>query len=469
MAKASKKKRYALVGAWILFSIGLIAWLGYSMFNSEDKTVFLPGPLTSGHHQIGVACVACHTDDMASDEDIQKACVDCHGEDRKKPFDSHPINKFKDPRNADKLKNIDATLCITCHTEHQPDMTGENGLTQPGDFCIHCHEDIGEDRPSHKEMEFNTCNSSGCHNFHNNRSLYTDFLVKHLDEPKILPKRILPKREYASLLDEVVEYPRQQYPIKQLSKQDIDAPNQSTFSQEIHDDWLQTAHARSGVNCTACHQPVLSNDKATEWTDKPKQDVCTQCHSNEVKRFKKGKHGMRLAVDLPPMKPIDAQLPMKGKAAHEELTCISCHGAHRFDVQEAAVTACLNCHDDKHSLAYKESPHSDLWNKELIGEAPAGSGVSCSSCHMPRINFDVSEWTTRILVDHNQSATLSPNEKMIRPACIHCHGLEFTLDSLADKKLIEENFKGEPSIHVQSMDLAREDLKRAEKEREVKK
>jgi len=465
MNKTSKKQRYALIGVWIVFSIGLTAWLSDSMFNAQDKTVFLPGPLTSGHHQIGVACDACHIDSMASDEMMQKACIDCHGEDRKKPFDSHPVNKFTDPRNADKLEKINATRCVTCHTEHQPDMTGENGLTQPADFCIHCHEGVGEERPSHKEMEFNTCNSAGCHNFHNNRALYTDFLVKHVDEPKVLPKRTLPQREFASLLDEVVEYPRQQYPVKQLAEADIDAPVDNNFSQQIHDDWLQTAHAKSGVNCTACHQANSAEEEKLAWRDKPTQEVCTQCHRNEVKRFKKGKHGMRLAVDLPPMKVIDAQLPMKEAAAHDALTCISCHGAHRFDVQEAAVTACLDCHDDKHSLAYQQSPHSVLWDKELKGEAAPGSGVSCASCHMPRISFDVSEWSTRIMVDHNQSATLSPNEKMIRPACIHCHGLEFTLDSLADKKLIEENFKGQPSLHIQSVELAKEDLIRAEQER----
>jgi len=446
-------------------SLGLIGWLSYSLFESEDKTVFMPGPLTGGHHQIGVACEACHVDGFADTNVIQKACEDCHGEDRKKPFDSHPVNKFTDPRNADKLENINATLCVTCHTEHKPDMTADNGLTQPGDFCIHCHEGVGEDRPSHKEMEFNTCNSSGCHNYHNNRSLYTDFLVKHADEPKLLEKPVLPTREYASLLDEVVEYPRQQYPIKQLSSSDIDAPSEVVVSDEIHKDWLQTAHASSGVNCTACHQPT----KESVWQDKPSHEVCQTCHGVEASRFKRGKHGMKLAVDLQPMQLSEALLPMKENSPHRQVNCISCHGAHKFDVQKAAVSACLECHDDKHSLAYKQSPHSDAWDKEISGSAPVGSGVSCASCHMPRINFDVSEWSSRIMVDHNQNATLAPNEKMIRPACIHCHGLEFTIDSLADKKLIENNFQGEPSIHIESIDLAKEDQKRADERKAARK
>ena len=46
------------------------------------------------------------------------------------------------------------------------------------------------------------------------------------------------------------------------------------------------------------------------------------------------------------MRPADALLPMKGDAAHRELTCSSCHGGHRFDTRTAAVDACLECHDE---------------------------------------------------------------------------------------------------------------------------
>ena len=81
---------------------------------------------------------------------------------------------------------------------------------------------------------------------------------------------------------------------------------------------------------------------------------------------------------------------------------------------------------------------------------------------MPRTNYDISEWMSRVVVDHNQSANLSPNSKMIRSSCRHCHGLEFTLDALADTSLIERNFEGAPQIDVKSMDLARAEHKRRE-------
>ena len=161
---------------------------------------------------------------------------------------------------------------------------------------------------------------------------------------------------------------------------------------------------------------------------------------------------MRLAAGLPPMTPAKARLPMNKKADHQALTCNSC----------------LKCHNDEHSKAYKQSKHYKLWQAELNNTAEANTGVSCATCHMPRINFDVSEWSSRIMVDHNQSANLSPNSKMIRSTCLHCHGLGFSLDSLADQELINRNFDGNPSIHVKSIELAKEDMERRRKEKAKK-
>jgi hypothetical protein len=179
-----------------------------------------------------------------------------------------------------------------------------------------------------------------------------------------------------------------------------------------------------------------------------------------VQRFQAGRHGMRLAAGLPPLTVESALLPMRGEAAHATLTCNSCHPAHRYDARRAAVEACLECHDDTHTLAYRDSPHHELWQRELAGGLPDGSGVSCASCHMPRIEFDVSEWLSRVMVDHNQSASLSPNSKMIRSTCLHCHGLAFSIDALADRQLIDSNFRGRPSVHVETMELAAAEAER---------
>jgi hypothetical protein len=166
---------------------------------------------------------------------------------------------------------------------------------------------------------------------------------------------------------------------------------------------------------------------------------------------------MRLSQGLEPMKVAWARLPMKAEAAHRELTCVSCHGSHGFDTRRAAVESCLQCHDDGHSRAYTGSPHHLAWKREAAGEAPAGSGVSCATCHVPRLlhGSDSSRYTH---ADHNQNATLRPNEKMLRPVCLECHGLGFAMDALADRARIADNFSGPPSVpsaKVASLDMVR--------------
>ncbi len=457
----SEHKNTKIWRIWLSLALLLITYFAYALFTSEDKSLFMPGELAGGHYQIGIACESCHGESFSDRDAMQENCDSCHGDQRKKPFDSHPKAKFTDPRNADRLENINALYCVSCHVEHKPELASKAGVTQPGDFCIHCHKDIAKDRPSHKGMEFNTCASAGCHNYHNNRSLYTDFLIKHMDKPDLLEKRTVPEKEFASVLDEIMSYPRDRYPVKNLGLKEIDTPIKEQFktTDKIRHDWLNTAHAKAGANCTACHT-ASGEDEEPVWIDKPDHTACAQCHDVEVKHFMQGKHGMRLKQGLSPMTADMARLPMKAIAVGKQLECNSCHAAHRYELKSASVDACLDCHNDKHSLAYKDSPHYQLWLKEQSGELPEGSGVSCATCHMPRVAVDVNDWLRRTVVQHNQNATLVPNEKMIRPACNHCHGLPFTIDSLADEKLIENNFNGKPSVHIKSIDLAREDYLR---------
>ena len=447
----------------MLTSFVLTMLVSIMVAEGTNKEIFMPGPLSDGHHQLVENCAACHTDAFGGGEVLQEACVACHGDQRVKPMDSHPRAKFKDPRNAELLDNIDALHCVTCHTEHKQEITLKDGLTQPLDLCVHCHAEVAEERPSHEGMSFMTCKDSGCHNFHNNRAIYTKYLSKHLDEPEILGEAFMPPREFASVLYELADYPMDQYPVQELALADMDAPEQAANDAEINAHWAATAHARSGVNCSACHVVATSEGVEPAWTDHPGMESCASCHGTEVERFKLGKHGMRLAAGLSPMTPELARLPMHEDASHEALTCNSCHAPHTYDIQQAAVDSCLGCHTDEHSIAYKDSKHFELWQAELAGEAEEGSGVSCASCHMPRVSYDVSEWMSRTIVDHNQSGNLSPNTKMARSTCQNCHGLEYSLSALADRPLIDSNFNGQPSGLSETMRLAREEKIRQEK------
>jgi hypothetical protein len=173
---------------------------------------------------------------------------------------------------------------------------------------------------------------------------------------------------------------------------------------------------------------------------------------------------MRLERGLGPMSPAMARQPMKADAHSKSLGCASCHAAHTFDTRKAQVEACMSCHDDGHTRAYIGSPHHELWKKELAGQAPPGSGVTCATCHLPRIEHRQDD-VKRILVQHNQNETLRPAEKMIRPVCMSCHGLGFSIDAIADTTLALSNYRGRPKARIRSIEMALEAESRAEESR----
>jgi hypothetical protein len=424
-------------------TLALSGYFGVRLLG-DDRTLYVPGQTTHGHHQIEIACDACHTPFAGVK---QEACTQCHGAELAAANDSHPRKKFQDPRNADLLLTLDATRCTTCHVEHRPQRTRAMGVTLPDDYCFHCHQDVGRERPSHRQFAFDSCASGGCHNFHDNTALYEDFLAKHLNEPAIAKSPRLAPRTPRLWLAGVFPAAYR----RALVSQDADGP--AGPEPRVVNGWAQTAHAASGVNCRDCHQQPGSAGGATSWVEKPGVAACARCHEPEHKGFLAGRHGMRLERGLSAMRPELARQPMKREARGKELGCASCHGVHRFELKRAAVEACLGCHDDRHSRAYLASPHYRLWQAELAGRAAAGSGVSCASCHLPRVPHKQGD-THGVRVEHNQNLNLRPNEKMVRSACLSCHGLGFTLDALADRELVARNFSGRPSRHVESLDLA---------------
>lgn len=464
--------RVSLWILWAVMSIAAAIYLGAGVMSehardgilASARTFMLPGNTTHGHYQIELACESCHTESFAPQAAFQEACVGCHGAELKEADDKHPLAKFTDPRNAELLTRINAAACITCHTEHRPGITNVMGVTQPNDLCAHCHAGIAQERPSHAGMGFDTCASSGCHNYHDNRALYEDFLLRHLDDPAIAARPQLATRNFIEIAALLPDYPSDRFPVEALTAGQADAPSHLKFDAALAEDWLASSHAQAGVNCSGCH--LGAQEASPNWIARPDHQVCATCHAPESAGFLQGKHGMRLAQGLDAMTPAQARLPMHEDAAHRQLTCTSCHGAHSFDTKIAAVDGCLGCHADEHSLAYRASPHFALWQAEIDGRTHAGSGVSCATCHMPRTEQrDLDLDIRRIVVQHNQNDTLRPNEKMLRPVCLSCHGLQFALDALADPQSIRTNFDGAPAVHVRSLEMAEDRLREHEAQR----
>ena len=443
------------------------------LYGGAARPSLVMGRMTDGHHQIELACTACHTTAFGGKDILQQACVRCHGSDLMAAKDTHPAKKFDDPRNADRLQKLAATKCVTCHTEHRAEITSSMGVTLPTDFCAACHEDIGKERPSHQGLAFSTCTQAGCHNYHDNRALYEDFLERHAKDPHTLAKPVVKLR---------ASPPSPTTDAKPIADPAAgDAPHGKAADASIASDWLASAHAKGGVNCSGCHAPGAKSkvEIAARWMEKPDHAACATCHKDEAATFIAGRHGMRLApgltsasdgifsatrqAPLSPMRPELARLPMSRASHGSALTCTTCHGAHAFSTARAEVDACLGCHDDRHSRAYVGSPHEKLAKAERAGTGAKGSGVTCATCHLPRATReDPDTGEERLLVAHNQNDNLRPNEKMIRSVCMDCHGLGFSIDALADADLVARNFAGRPAAHVESIDWVMRRLKERE-------
>lgn len=404
---------------------------------SLTAKTFLPGVTTHGHYQIELQCQECHSPGMGV---LQDACTRCHAGELKRANDTHPRSKFTDPSKRHLLADLDARSCMTCHQEHVPDRTLAMGLSLPADYCWHCHQDIGEERPSHKDMAYDSCATAGCHNYHDNRALFEGFLIKHVAEPEMLDEQKVALRTFSAQWAE--NHPDDR---RELTAADQDAPTEVETEEPLLNEWATTAHAAAGINCSACHV-----DDSGEWFSNLTHNACRNCHATQVEGFLASRHGMRLSIGFSPMTPGQARLPMNHSSFHNELTCVACHGSHEFDTNYAAADACLVCHNDDHSKAYVGSSHHALWEAEKAGEAEAGTGISCATCHMPRV--DEGEG---LAVQHNQNDYLRPNEKLARPVCTKCHGLQYSLDALADSDLIKKNFNEPPSAHVESIDMAK--------------
>ena len=170
--------------------IGVV--LGVSIFciltlDATEQYVSI-GPMNTGHQDL--SCFACHADakgsllqqlqsnashnfgarengvDFGTQDVTVDNCLECHD----RPNDRHPTYSFLEPRFKEATKHIDATTCITCHTEHKEERVSVASIN----YCMNCHQELKvENDPldiSHKALiakeAWFTCIQ--CHDFHGN-------------------------------------------------------------------------------------------------------------------------------------------------------------------------------------------------------------------------------------------------------------------------------------------------------------
>lgn len=192
MIKISPLRKRQFIGGVIGLSLGVFIFF-FLILESSEEYISL-GPMNSGHSE--VSCVACHADAKGNltqqlqsniehaigirengvefgsqDVDVDN-CLNCHD----RPNDRHPTYRFSEPRFKEATKHVDATTCITCHTEHKGERVTITSINININYCMNCHKDLKvEDDPldvSHEELIANkqwfTCVQ--CHDFHGNHT-----------------------------------------------------------------------------------------------------------------------------------------------------------------------------------------------------------------------------------------------------------------------------------------------------------
>ncbi|NEO28143.1 MAG: hypothetical protein F6K03_15005 [Kamptonema sp. SIO4C4] len=196
LSPSSRFKIFSVRNAVIGVVVLLFLWFG-SAFALDQRSLFLPGETSDGHYLFEAACSSCHEGFKPVSNET---CTRCH--EAELAADAHGAAKFRDPRWAELLNELDVLTCTACHAEHVH-MFGRGVHLQP-DLCMACHEGIiqetatgdGNFSPlaSHQGFSPDGCWTGGCHNFHDHRSISTGFLRQHLDEPVLLPQPMLPVR-----------------------------------------------------------------------------------------------------------------------------------------------------------------------------------------------------------------------------------------------------------------------------------
>lgn len=177
------QSRFVIIGVMLL----LVGWFA-AAFVLDQRSIFLPGTTSNGHILFEASCSSCHEGFKAV---TNETCTRCH--EAELATDIHGAKKFRDPRWAELLSNLDVLTCTACHAEHVHMF--DRGVHLKPDLCMACHEGvINGELMSHDGFSPDGCWTGGCHNFHDHRGISTGFLRKNLDRPWILPEPTEPER-----------------------------------------------------------------------------------------------------------------------------------------------------------------------------------------------------------------------------------------------------------------------------------
>jgi len=191
------------------------------------------------------------------------------------------------------------------------------------------------------------------------------------------------------------------------------------INPNIVSDWQISKHSEGGIDCSACHGDKHKTSQDVVNVEIPTPETCAQCHEDQVRQFKSGKHSAAWAamkaMPTAHMQPMAMMEGMKGCGGCHKVglksegeiqdfkkngagfgiaSCDACHTRHTFSVEEARQPqACETCHmgfDHPHWEMYSASKHGVRYLLKQNGILPEQTPApTCQTCHMQEGNHEV--------------------------------------------------------------------------------
>ncbi len=214
-------------------------------------------------------------------------------------------------------------------------------------------------------------------------------------------------------------------------------------------EWENSAHAKAGVTCAACHggnpaDVAIAMDPAQGWKPRPKREeiarMCAKCHADPLRMRQ---YNLRTdQYDL-----YAGSVHGKKMAAHdvESATCTDCHGKHEIRKiddplapvnRKNVVQLCGSCHSSQKMMEKRHLPWNeyDLYKGSVHGQAYFERGdlgtPTCVNCHSNHGIQKPQQMATRFVCAechieqadaYKKSRHWIAAQETGKPLCINCH------------------------------------------------
>jgi predicted CXXCH cytochrome family protein len=297
------------------------------------------------HAAVELGCEGCH--DVDQDEDWteiflptegNELCLTCHTEMQPDPS----VLTVHQPVRRDN--------CITCHDPHTSETDSllrlsTEGLAAEDNLCLGCHEDILsqiQKENQHAAMEFGC---SSCHSTHKNDPQVTPEGVFHLVEAQ--PDLCVTCHDTE---DDAFRGSHSNQPVAKAECTLCHNPHGSDNAKLINN----TVHGAFEMGCETCHEEPSGD--AVVLQEGAGRETCLMCHAEVEEQM-----GEAQIVHFP--------LEM-------DSGCVTCHNPHATTsaklLKRGPVATCFECHTElAEARAGKKHLHRPVFE------------TSCTVCHQP--------------------------------------------------------------------------------------